>query len=88
MYQIEVFKNDQWDTYATISAEVNYQYVEDFANNIDLDPVIGGINVAVVDSETGEILWDAISCEEGIDYDDCDYEMGYDPYRGCFSDDC
>jgi hypothetical protein len=22
------------------------------------------------------------------DYDDCDYEMGYDPYMGCFTDDC
>ena len=22
------------------------------------------------------------------DYDDCDYEMGFDPYLGCFSDDC
>lgn len=20
--------------------------------------------------------------------DDCDYEVGYDPYLGCFSDDC
>ena len=20
--------------------------------------------------------------------DDCDYEMGFDPYLGCFSDDC
>ncbi len=22
------------------------------------------------------------------DYDDCDYEVGYDPYMGCFTDDC
>ncbi len=21
-------------------------------------------------------------------FDDCDYEMGFDPYLGCFSDDC
>lgn len=21
-------------------------------------------------------------------YDDCDYEMGFDPYMGCFTDDC
>lgn len=26
--------------------------------------------------------------EEGEDYDDCDYEMGFDPYLGCFTDDC
>ena len=22
------------------------------------------------------------------DYDDCDYEVGYDPYMGCSTDDC
>ena len=22
------------------------------------------------------------------DYDDCDYDIGYDPYMGCFTDDC
>lgn len=28
--------------------------------------------------------------EEEPDYweDDCDYEVGFDPYMGCFSDDC
>lgn len=29
-------------------------------------------------------------CEED-DYeepDDCDYEVGYDPYAGCYTDDC
>lgn len=30
-------------------------------------------------------------CEEEEDYyegDDCDYEVGYDPYCGCYTDDC
>lgn len=26
--------------------------------------------------------------EDDENYDDCDYEMGFDPYLGCFSDDC
>lgn len=26
--------------------------------------------------------------DEDEDYDDCDYEMGFDPYMGCYSDDC
>lgn len=26
--------------------------------------------------------------EDETDYDDCDYEVGYDPYMGCFTDDC
>jgi hypothetical protein len=44
------------------------------------------------DTDTGEIVKEFHSCldfgEEEEDYDDCDYEMGYDPYLGCFSDDC
>jgi hypothetical protein len=37
--------------------------------------------------------WDAMfSDEEDGDpdeyYDDCGYEVGYDPYMGCFTDDC
>ena len=26
--------------------------------------------------------------EEDAPEDDCDYEVGYDPYMGCFTDDC
>lgn len=26
--------------------------------------------------------------EEDFEYDDCDFEIGFDPYMGCFSDDC
>lgn len=33
---------------------------------------------------------DAIGGDElyAVPDDDCDYEVGYDPYTGCFSDDC
>ena len=33
-------------------------------------------------------------CQEGIfgedpeEVDDCDYEVGFDPYSGCYTDDC
>lgn len=30
--------------------------------------------------------WDQEECEYRTD--DCDYEMGFDPYMGCFTDDC
>jgi len=37
--------------------------------------------------------WDGIFSNEedknpDEDYDNCDYEIGYDPYMGCFTDDC
>lgn len=31
--------------------------------------------------------WDATFAQDD-ESDDCDYEIGYDPYMGCFSDDC
>lgn len=33
---------------------------------------------------------DACPCEvdEYYEDDDCDYEVGYDPYMGCYTDDC
>lgn len=39
------------------------------------------------------ICWDKMfgvldDDNEDEDYDDCDYEMGFDPYMGCYSDDC
>ena len=31
---------------------------------------------------------DKVFGSEDEDYDDCDYECGFDPYMGCFTDDC
>lgn len=42
----------------------------------------------LVDGETGEVIE---SSDEDYDYDepaDIDSDMGFDPYTGCFSDDC
>lgn len=32
-------------------------------------------------------IWDEDE-EVETEWDDCDYEVGYDPYMGCFTDDC
>ena len=42
----------------------------------------------LVDGETGEVIE---SSDADYDYDepaDIDSDMGFDPYMGCFSDDC
>ena len=42
----------------------------------------------LVDGETGEVIE---SSDEDYDYDetaDIDSDRGFDPYMGCFSDDC
>ena len=42
----------------------------------------------LIDGETGEVIE---SSDEDYDYDEpanIDSDMGFDPYMGCFSDDC
>lgn len=48
----------------------------------------GAADFAIVDMDTGEILWNAADaqeyeCEEP-DYDEC----GFNPYMGCYDYDC
>lgn len=48
-----------------------------------------GWSVDIVDMTTGEILIHFEDEDEPVEeYDDCDYEMGYNPYMGCFDWDC
>ena len=47
-----------------------------------------GETASLVDGETGEVIE---SSDEDYDYDeptDIDSDRGFDPYMGCFSDDC
>lgn len=48
-----------------------------------------GDTADVIDMDTGEILLHFCD-EESLPLEDwdCDYEIGFDPYMGCFSDDC
>ena len=46
--------------------------------------------IVCCNAETGEVIFIARvhdnDCVEEID--DCDYDYGFDPYLGCFTDDC
>ena len=48
-------------------------------------------NIIIVDADTGEVL---AECTPDVDpyedWDDWNYneDMGYDPYMGCYTDDC
>lgn len=48
-------------------------------------------SVHVIDSKTGELIAECVP-EESVDddYGDWDYneDMGFDPYMGCYTDDC
>ena len=70
-------------------AEVEgYEFAwEVYRKTYELADLLGEV-ANLVDGETGEVIE---SSDEDYDYDepvDIDSDMGFDPYMGCFSDDC
>lgn len=43
---------------------------------------------SLVDGETGEVIASSDDYDEDYEPADIDSDMGFDPYMGCFSDDC
>ena len=88
MTTIQVYYKDKWETFAIIDGGVPDYAVIDMAMAIDADPSIPHDNVAVVDQANDEVLWDACSAAEYDEPADIDSDVGFDPYMGCYSDDC
>ena len=87
MTTIQIYYKGEWTVAVTFHTAVADYAIIDMAMAIDADPIIPHENVAIV-GEDFEVLWD--TCHSA-DYDepaDIDSDMGFDPYMGCFSDDC
>lgn len=85
MTTIGVYYKGEWTEFVRIMGGVQDYAIIDMAMAIDADPSIPHENVAIYDTETEEIWW---SADQG-EYDEPDdLEVGYDPYMGCYSDDC
>lgn len=90
LYEIHLyfFKAGHSEVYGSFNADL-LDHMIDACRAIWLDPQIGSENVFILNTQTGEVVWDAERDEpDDEDSDDCDYEVGYDPYLGCFTDDC
>lgn len=99
MTTIQIYYKGEWKPIATFSGYVPPHALSYMASAIDNDPLIPHENVAIVDLPSNEVLWDArhavedyaLECMEHMN--DCepadiDSDVGFDPYMGCFSDDC
>lgn len=77
-----------WETIALFSDIVPLGVMANCGRDV-WDRIEGAANVAVTDMDTGEILWNAVDDQE---YDcepaDIDDDCGFDPYLGCYTDDC
>ena len=89
-FAVDVYYNEHWESIAlfadTASLDAMIAFAEtQFENGNSL--TTPGENICIVDTTTGEVLWDWESAEETYnpdDYfpDDVD-ESFYDPYSGC-----
>ena len=57
-------------------------------NHMNVNPMI--FAAAICDADTGELVATIENDDSGDDFDDydCDNDMGFDPYLGCYTDDC
>ena len=96
---IQTYHGDHWNTVATFDdAVVDINVIKTCALHIGDQFQYNTCfvqDVAVVDETTGEVLWNYADCVAGgwnaeIEdwHDDCDNDCGFDPYLGCFTDDC
>ena len=88
-YTISTYNNGEVKTVAVFANTINLRVIIDTACAIYEDSN-DYADVLVMDVDTGEILWNGVDAEEYDDPGDWDFneDMGYDPYMGCYTDDC
>lgn len=88
-YSIEIYRMNagSWETLAMFDPVVFDEMVE-ASKAMFVNPLLSAENVAIVDDLTGEVLWDACSEDEDCEPADIDDDCGFDPYMGCYTDDC
>lgn len=92
LYEIHLyfFKAGHSEVYGSFNSDL-LDHMIPACRAIWLDPEIGCENVFILNSQTGEVVWDAESEDDASDYDDdwgYNEDCGFDPYLGCFTDDC
>lgn len=70
-------------------AEVeDYEFAwEVYRKTCELADLLGEV-ANLVDGETGEVIESSDEWDDDYEPADIDSDMGFDPYMGCFSDDC
>jgi len=88
-YSMEVLDAEtrEWTPVALFSDIIPVDVLADMGRTLWND-VDGADDVAVIDIDTGEVVWchtdDTWQDEPAFIDDDC----GFDPYLGCYTDDC
>lgn len=85
-YSIDVCADGEWETIALFSDVVPLSIMTNCARDT-WDNVENASDVAVLDMDTGEILYSA-AAERDYEPADIDDDCGFNPYEGCYDYDC
>ena len=92
---IQIFKSE-WETVATFTEDIDFDIIINCAFHIAQAKMEGVGDVCVISNKTGEVFWSYLDdfVSQQREYDNCDPDWGYnedcgfDPYMGCYTDDC
>lgn len=88
-YSMEIYDIELhcWTPVALFSDLLPHEALQEMCNTM-WNNVDNAGKIAVIDMDTGEVV---AECDPEISDDhwnNCDDDCGYDPYLGCFTDDC
>ena len=99
-YSMEIYDAELhcWTPVALFSDIVPHDILQKMCNTM-WENVDGAGKIAVVDMDTGEVVVDVDpeACDNDCEncynpncdrWDNCDDDCGFDPYLGCYTDDC
>lgn len=87
-YSCDIYSAGNWESVALFSDKTSIPAMICFADQ-QFDLGAPADNIRIVDLETGELIFDWENEHYWPDDDfDCDNDMGFDPYLGCYTDDC
>ena len=87
-YSINTYNDGEWTGVALFADTIDARIIIDTA--VSIYATDDYADVAVIDMDTGEVLWNGVDAEEYDDDPDWGFneDEGFDPYMGCYTDDC
>lgn len=71
---------------ALFSDDVPFEILRDFVDSLWTQNYEDTRWIDIIDMKTGKIIYDRDNLEN--ETDNCDDDCGFDPYMGCYTDDC
>lgn len=77
---------DEGECIALLSVDIPFDAMKDFVDSLWAQTWEETRWIDILDMETGEVIYNCDNWD--IRADNCDNDCGFDPYLGCFTDDC